>query len=336
MIEGALLGGAIVLGQAVNATLQSRQTNANIAMKAIDSYNTDEGVLSDNSEMLGNSSESERQNRNLIPDALALSNDIYCINDKSIKAYHTKSFYESNINGWVWVNDYFEYPNAFPNIRNNKNLHNFLLCVRDTQGTKYIDKQTGLVSGVFFQYVNEKLIRIAYVTKGTTPTKREDWGANFKQGWDGNSALYQKSLKNAIFINKMINHYINDSGYLYFFGHSLGGGLANYNAMNTKRPSVTFNAASVHPDSVIRNLKNYKELVENKSMIGVYVEGEVLSLEMSNKVGLPKNGNRYKIEVNPDYFTNGDNMIERHFLQPLCSQYGLVKMNWKDRIFIEI
>ena len=71
-------------------------------------------------------------------------------------------------------------------------------------------------------------------------------------------------------------------------------------------------------------------------MIGVYVEGEVLSLEMSNIVGLPKNGNRYKIEVNPDHFTNGANMIERHFLQPLCSQYGLVKMNWNDRIFIEI
>ena len=80
MIEGALLGGAIVLG--LNVTLQYRQANANIAMMAIDDYNTDEGILSDNSDMLGNSSESERQNRNLIPDALALSNDIYCIKDK--------------------------------------------------------------------------------------------------------------------------------------------------------------------------------------------------------------------------------------------------------------
>ena len=39
MIEGALLGGAIVLG--LNVTLQYRQANANIAMMAIDDYNKD-------------------------------------------------------------------------------------------------------------------------------------------------------------------------------------------------------------------------------------------------------------------------------------------------------
>lgn len=354
MIDDALLGGAITLGRvispiggvigAVNDTLQYRQANADMVMLATDKYNVEEGnaneLLSGKSNMLGNSPESERQNRNLIPDALALSSNIYCVSDESAQAYHTRSFYEHK--GWIWINDYFKYPNAFPEIDRNQNFHKFLLSVKDEKGEKYIDKRTGLVSGIFFQYVNNRLIRIAYVTKGTTPTSPKDWGANLKQGLDGNSALYQKSLKNASFINAMFNQYIRDCGFLYFFGHSLGGGLANYNAMTLKKPSVTFNAASVHPDSVIRNIKNYQDLVKNKAMIGVYVEGEVLSnpdiyfngkkIDLSNSVGLPKNGNRYKIELNPIYYTNGGNMIERHLLEPLCLQYGLIKINWKNRV----
>ncbi len=319
-----------MLGNAVQRTIEMRQQNSRLASMIIPEYNVEEGLLSDNNyNMLRNLPGCERENENLIPDALALSCNVYCLTDNTAKAYHSQSFYSIN-NGWVWLNDYFKYPTSFLEI--SPKMHNFFKDIRDLP---YIDKETGLVSGIFFQYINAKIIRIAYVTKGTTPTSLKDWGANFKQGWNGNSALYKKSSDNARYINKKLNDNIGDSGYLYFFGHSLGGGLANYNAMKENRPSITFNAASIHPDSVISNMANYNELVKNKAMIGIYVEGEVLSLNVSDTLGLPKNGNRYKVVISPKYLTNG-NMVERHLLEPLCSQYGLHRMSWNNRIFVKI
>ena len=87
------LGTDILL--AVNDTLLYRQTNANMASQLIGLYNVDEGLLSDDSSMLGNMQDDERYNRNLVPDALGLSYDIYRVSDKSEQAYHTKSFSDS-------------------------------------------------------------------------------------------------------------------------------------------------------------------------------------------------------------------------------------------------
>ena len=200
------------------------------------------------------------------------------------------------------------------------------------ENLNYVDiTGSGLVSGVFFQLVKKKKIRIAYVTKGTSSLK--DWIANGSQGWDGNSRLYEDACK----IARKINYFKSKTSIiscLYFFGHSLGGGMANYNAMTTGNPSVTFNAASVHPNSVMRNMRNYQLLVKNKLMIGVYVKGEALSTAISKIVWQPKNVNSYEIVINQEYFTNGDSAIERHGLEPMCSQYGLSSFNWNNRTII--
>lgn len=71
-------------------------------------------------------------------------------------------------------------------------------------------------------------------------------------------------------------------------------------------------------------------------MVGIYVEGEILSSKASPLVGLPKNGNRYKVTLDSKYLTNGSNPINKHLLEPLCAKYGLSKMTWINKIFIEI
>lgn len=99
------------------------------------------------------------------------------------------------------------------------------------------------------------------------------------------------------------------------------------------RPAITFNAASVHPNSVADNMYSYQYLVNNKAMVGVYVEGEVLSLPSSETVGLPKNGNRYVVKIEQSYLKDGDDMIQRHYLKPLCARYNLKSftINWESR-----
>lgn len=348
----ALLGEAIILGRAisgaVNITLQYRQANADMVMSTIDKYNIEEGkididndgnikihnLLNGDNRMLGDATEeSERNNKMLLPDALALCTNIYRIADGKPNGYHTKSYDYNRKEGWIWLNDYIAHPDAYSYI--SKKMASFINNIKDI---KYTDNKTilgnGLVSGVFFQYINDKSFRIAYVIKGTTYLK--DWGANGKQGLNGNSALYE----NAFNIANTINCKLQDGMYLYIMGHSLGGGVANYIAMKLKKPAITFNAASVHPDTVMKNLENYQHLVKNNSMIGIYVKDEALSnpdlyfygkkIELSNNVGLPKNGNRYSVASDKEYFKKGD-IVDLHSLEPLCNQWGLTRMNWNKR-----
>lgn len=320
-----ILGSSIVLGKTM---IERHEKTKN---PSILKYNTD-SVLSDNTEILLGFADSEKKNKNLIPDALALSCDIYaaCAKDSSNNtAYHTKSF--STINkGWVYLEDYFKNINSFAYVSNN--FHQFCLEIKNLQ---YIDNEkSGLGSGVFFQYINSQLIRIAYVTKGTATGK--DALTDIEQGWKGRTPQYQLSLSNAKHICAALHRHLSNNAYLYFFGHSLGGGLANFNAMGTNNPAVTFNAASVHPDNVSCYVNNYNFLIKNNSMIGVYVEGEMLSTKASPLVGLPKNGNRYRVTIDSKYLTDGNNPIAKHLLEPLCATYGLGKMSWKNKIFIEI
>lgn len=336
----ALLGDGIALAtiatKAVGDTLIYRQHNANLASQLCGMYNVNEGewyVDEDKSPQSGNNSMllnliDERYNRNLVPDALALSYDIYRVGAKTGQAFHTKSFNsksEENSDskgGWVWLNDYIKHPDGYPSV--SQEMRAFF---KNITGLNYVDNGlfgSGLVSGVFFQLIKNGKIRVAYVTKGTSLLNLKDWIANGSQGWDGNSGLYKAAYEIAKKINAAKTSVVSC---LYFFGHSLGGGMANYNAMTTGNPSVTFNAASVHPNSVIENLDKYQFLVKNKSMIGIYVKGEALSTELSNIVGLPKNGNRYEFEIESDR----DNAIQRHLLEPMCAKYHLSDFKWNER-----
>lgn len=329
----ALLGEGIALAtKAVGDTLIYRQHNANLASQLCGMYNVDEGKWSSGNNSILLNLHDERYNRNLVPDALALSYDIYRVGDKKGQAFHTKSFSDPDSksnpkNGWIWLNDYMKDQERYPLVSQEMRL--FLNRIKDLK-VPYVDRgflASGLVSGVFFQILKNGKIRVAYVTKGTSVLK--DWIANGSQGWDGNSRMYETACK----IAKKISDIKKGSSVvscLYFFGHSLGGGMANYNAMVTGNPSVTFNAASVHPNSVIKNIDNYQNLIKNKSMVGIYVKREALSTTASNIVGLPKNGNRYEIEIESKNFANGDDAIKRHLLEPMCSQYGLHSFNWNE------
>lgn len=320
-----LLGSAAVLGK----TILKRQDNS--VVHSILHYST-ENILTENPDILTNSTSFERYNRNIIPDALALSCDIYaaCSKDPSKnKTFHTKSFSDGGP-GWVYIEDYFHNMNSFSTLSNC--FKQFLLSIRYLEYND--EKRSGLGSGVFFQYIDSNNIRIAYVTKGTAT--RKDALTDLEQGLKAKTPQYQLSLKNAKLIKSAVQRHLSDKGHLYYFGHSLGGGLANYNAMGTNVPSITFNAASVHPDNVSCYVDNYNKLINTKSMVGIYVEGEILSTKVSPFVGLPKNGNRYKVNLDPKYLTNGSDPINKHLLEPLCAKYGLSEMTWTNKIFIEI
>lgn len=320
-----LLGSAAVLGK----NIIKRQERS--VVPSILNYNT-ENILTETPDILTDSSNFERYNRNIIPDALALSCDIYavCSKDPSKnQTFHTKSFSNGGP-GWIFIEDYFNNINSFATLPNY--FKQFLLSIRYLEYND--EKKSGLGSGVFFQYINSNCIRIAYVTKGTATMK--DALTDLEQGLKAKTPQYQLSLKNARLIKSAVQQHLSDKGHLYYFGHSLGGGLANYNAMGTNVPAITFNAASVHPDNISCYVDNYNKLIKTKSMVGIYVEGEILSSKASPLVGLPKNGNRYKVTLDSKYLTNGSNPINKHLLEPLCAKYGLSKMTWINKIFIEI
>lgn len=338
MIDSFLLGIGIVLGKKiVDDNISQRQDKVE-RLKSQIQYNTESVLEENDSNLLLDSSSTERYNRNIIPDALALSCDIYaiCSKKQSCSGFHTKSFSTAG-HGWVYLKEFLKYPDYDKGMT--KAFIDFCNAIKNL---KYIDeikideeKPSGLGSGVFFQYINDQLIRIAYVTKGTASMK--DIGTDIEQGLKASTRQYNLSKENAIIINKRMRDYLGDSAHLYFFGHSLGGGLANFNAIATKNPAITFNAASLHPDNVALYANNYNQLVKKNSMIGVYVTGEMLSTEMSSKVGLPKNGNRYRVGLDTKYYKKEMNLLARHFLEPLCTKYALKKINnWNHKIFLEI
>ena len=114
MLENTLLGSAIALGvsghpilAAVSGTalLAHRQSNASDKVNLIGNYSFEEGELEPDDvsavDILRNYDEEERNNRNLIPDSLALCCDVYCLSNVNADAYRTRSFSRDG-NGWIW------------------------------------------------------------------------------------------------------------------------------------------------------------------------------------------------------------------------------------------
>lgn len=82
------------------------------------------------------------------------------------------------------------------------------------------------------------LTEFCYVTAGTDLTSVKDWGSNALQ-LVGLSRQYQESTDNAMALKEILGDALS------FAGHSLGGGLAEANAIATGDSAVTFNAAGL-------------------------------------------------------------------------------------------
>lgn len=300
-------------------------------------------------------------------DALALSQDIYVINGHSNNYYETysKTLCEktelnqanSKCNGWYLLCPNPSYrPNSHPN-----EIDNFVDRINKLKYNDYIaEKSSGFGSAVFYTKYKDGQYVIAYVTEGSN-MEANDWINNAQQGAGFISEQYELSKKNAIFIMRAFEDIFgkNSVHKLYFFGHSLGGGLANLNSLVTGYPSITFNAASLNSDYKVQYKKNYKK----RLMVGEYVEGEILSLRATNVVGLEKDGDRYRTKLRiASRFNNGlppfvvgsagagvavgtivggmggvwgmvggaalGDMVSKHMLEPLCKERGLRKTTY--------
>lgn len=104
---------------------------------------------------------------------------------------------------------------------------------------------------------------VAY--RGTRFTEWDDWKQNYRQGAGFASEDYHKSM---LLAEKMDDA---SGGRVRFTGHSKGGGQAAAAALKTGRPATTYNAAGVHPKTVLAGAEG------GAPVTAYHVEGEVLS-----------------------------------------------------------
>lgn len=257
-------------------------------------------------QMFFNKQEEER----LLKDALALSQDVYVINGHSDNFYHTYSKISYG-QPWHLLNN---------NIKIEEHPKDIQAFWEQVSNLNFNNPSDGFGSALFYTQFKVGLYIVAYVTEGTATFI--DWINNIMQGAIMYAPQYKDSSDNAKLIANAFNNTLKNKARLYFFGHSLGGGLANKNALVTGFPSITFNAASLHTLNALN--PNYKKNL----LLGIYVDGEALSSRLS-RYTLGKDGARYKVQLtNEAYNTKSLNglinkipAVRKHMLEPLFEQY---------------
>lgn len=130
---------------------------------------------------------------------------------------------------------------------------------------------SGFFSMIFYRKCESSQYDIAYVTAGTTGNMKNIYDllvdnvtTNLLQGLIGVSPQYTRSIQNAKILAKFCecNTSIRN---LYFFGHSLGGGMAAANALATGHRAIIFNHAGLN---IWRKI--YGRIKNNNSMIVSY------------------------------------------------------------------
>lgn len=118
------------------------------------------------------------------------------------------------------------------------------------------DRGIGFFSMIFYKQVSDTMYDIAYVTEGTTGNLKGAmalWDfimdgivTDLLQGLSGMSPQYTRSIQNAKILSKICSKNPSSIRNLYFFGHSLGGGLAIVNALTTGHKAIVFNHAGLN------------------------------------------------------------------------------------------
>jgi len=109
---------------------------------------------------------------------------------------------------------------------------------------------------------------------GTDPKSVSDWGTNLQQGAGGLSSQHLQAIGLAQHLAAAVG-----SDNMVLTGHSLGGGLASTASVATDVPAVTFNAAGVHPNTVIAAaaLGHENPGVAPDQVRNYHVRGEILT-----------------------------------------------------------
>jgi uncharacterized protein YukE len=116
---------------------------------------------------------------------------------------------------------------------------------------------------------------------GTDPSSISDWGANAQQGV---GALSSQHLQ-AIGLGQHLSGAVGSDN-MVLTGHSLGGGLASTASVATDVPAVTFNAAGVHPNTVLAAAALGHETpgLDPGQVRNYHVRGEILTT-LQNPLG---------------------------------------------------
>lgn len=126
-------------------------------------------------------------------------------------------------------------------------------------------------SGYFAAVYKTDEGRYLLVNRGTEAGKEglKDWGANFKQGIGLGSHQHTQAMRTATLIAEAA------PGQVDFAGHSLGGGLAQAQALVTGHNATVFNAAGLHR----KTIKPFDtDLSDARKLVNAYnVRGEVLN-----------------------------------------------------------
>jgi hypothetical protein len=152
---------------------------------------------------------------------------------------------------------------------------------------KWSDPVTGFSSALYSVDHGNGNIELIYATQGTNPLDLQDWVNNGQQALGQVSAQYTQSVNNAVVLAK----WAHDNGYtLSFTGHSLGGGLANANALATGLLATIYNPAGLSNGTV--NDPNLHLNLNNSGNVTAYiVRGEPVDY-LNTKLDTPVRGTK--------------------------------------------
>lgn len=215
-----------------------------------------------------------------------------------------------------------------------------LLFGKDIDIIKTLDrrlsrKRIGFFSMLYYRRINCNL-EFAYVTAGTTFNLRDQaWDAvldnvlvNLGQGLTGMSPQHTLAIQNSKIIDAVCRK---KNWNLYFFGHSLGGGLAVANALATGHEAIVFNNAGLNQ---FRNIlhNSYAKKKEKKDKITCYyTDKDFLSTEKENKSNvvfksLWEIATPQKIGTRQYLGTGG------HGIDGICQEFGLDFFSTREQI----
>lgn len=192
-------------------------------------------------------------------------------------------------------------------------------------------KRTGFFSMLYYRTINGKL-EFAYVTAGTTFNLRDQpWDAaldnvlvNLGQGLTGMSPQHTLAIQNAKILDEICRK---KSWNLYFFGHSLGGGLAVANALATDREAIVFNNAGLNR---MRN-RLHNSYVKKNRITCYYTDKDFLSTENENKSNIILKSlwktATPQIIGKREYLGTGG-----HGIDGICQEFGLEFFSTREQI----
>jgi hypothetical protein len=151
--------------------------------------------------------------------------------------------------------------------------------------------------------------------KGTEMASWEDWGNNFSQGMDMESAYYRRAVE--------IGGKLRDDPFsIDMAGHSLGGGLCSAASKASGKDCWSFNAAGLHPKTV----EHYGGQVTPSNVNAYHVKGDILTV-LQRWTPLPE-------AVGTPYPLSGNGSpVSRHFIKQAID--GIEQQKAEDIALLE-